>query len=101
MKSKPQDAMGEVLTLVRKSNLAEATALLRDALSGRATGSPASGPKGSPTLPPDDAARPAPARRRLGEVLEALRAARALHPSTPYAPDKRPEYPLDEKFTSR
>ena len=34
MKPRFFDAMGEALTLVRKSNLAEATALIRNALAG-------------------------------------------------------------------
>ena len=127
MKSRLFDAMGNALALMKNSNLAEATALLRKTLSGgdavaalaergrrRATQFPSSHqaePARSATAPttdgdaadgrdPDFAFAPSP-RAPLGEVLRALRAGRANLPRTPFAPDERPSYPPDDNFTSR
>ncbi len=99
MKPRLMDVMGGALTLVRQSKLAEATALLRDALSGGGSREPARAPESSPPAPALPAiARPPSARRPLSEVLQALRAVRAR--TTP-APDEAPQYPLDDKFTAR
>jgi poly(hydroxyalkanoate) depolymerase family esterase len=98
MKSRLFDAMGNALALIKNSNLAEATALLRKTLSDRDTAGDRSERPASPT--PDFAFAPSP-RAPLGEVLRALRAGRAHLPRTPFAPDERPAFPPDDKFTSR
>jgi poly(hydroxyalkanoate) depolymerase family esterase len=95
MKSRLFDAMGNALALIKNSNLAEATTLLRNTLSHGDAGS-----RGHPErLAPTPFAF-APAPRALGEVLRALHAGRAGRPRTPFAPE-RPACPPDEKFTSR
>ena len=73
MKPRLLDAMGEALSLVRKSNLAEATAFIRKALSGAETRGGQHDPEARPPRPPASAFAPT-ARRPLGEVLRALRA---------------------------
>jgi len=78
MKSRLLDAMRNALALVKKSNLAEATTLLRRT----------------------SAETMAPPPHGLGEVLQALRAGRA-NLKAPLARGERPAYPPDEKFTSR
>ena len=103
MKPRFLDAMGEALNLVRKSNLAEATALLRKALSGEEARGRRSDPEARPQLPPGSALAP-PARRPLGEVLRALRARRPMLPDpvdAPEAPDARPAHDFGERFASR
>jgi poly(hydroxyalkanoate) depolymerase family esterase len=100
MKSRLLDTMGEALSLVSKSRLADATAVLRNALSGGKVGG-AGAPEASP---PFGGARHlvAPARRSLGEVLGALRAGRAPWPKTAYAPEKAPSPDaFGDNFTSR
>ena len=86
MKPRFLDAMGEALNLVRNSNLAEATALLRKALSGEEARGPRSDPEARRSFHRVPALAPA-ARRPLGEVLRALRARR------PLLPDARPRPP--------
>jgi poly(hydroxyalkanoate) depolymerase family esterase len=98
MKSRLFDAMENALALIKKSNLAEATALLRKTVSDRAAGDRYADRPESPTS--GFAFAPSP-RAPLGEVLRALRAGRANLPRTPFAPDEGPSYPPDEKFTSR
>ena len=118
MKSRLLDAMGNALALIKKSNFAEATALLRKTLSGgdavaalaersrrRAPDFPSvdqAEPTRSATASttPDFAFAPSP-RAPLGEVLRALRAGRANLPKAPFAPDETPAGPPDEKFSSR
>ncbi len=101
MKPRFLDAMGEALDLVRKSNLAEATALLRKALSGEeARGR--SDPEAL-QLPPGSTLAP-PTGRPLGEVLRALRARSPMLPDTadaPAAPDARLAHDFGERFASR
>src|SRR5580700_8377988 len=59
MKSRLLDAMGNVLTLVRKSNLAEATALLQRSLGGDAVAARAErGRRRPPDFPSIDQAEP-------------------------------------------
>jgi poly(hydroxyalkanoate) depolymerase family esterase len=131
MKSRLLDAMGNTLTLVKKSNMVEATALLRRTLGGDAVAAPAErGPRRAPHfLEVDRAERTraatastageakgqpesptprspdfafAPAGRApLGELVRALRAGRAHASRTPFAPDERHAYPPDDKFTAR
>jgi poly(hydroxyalkanoate) depolymerase family esterase len=131
MKNRFLDAIGDALTLVRNSNLVEATALLRRTLPGsdavaalaergrrRAPDSPSvdqaeltrsatasttgtgDARRRSESFAPDFAFAPAP-RAPLGEILRALRAGRANLPKAPFAPDERPAYPPDDKFTTR
>ena len=103
MKPRFLDAMGEALNLVRKSNLAEATALLRKALSGEEARGRRSDPEARPQLPPGSTRAP-PAQRPLGEVLRALRARRPMLPDpvdAPDAPDARPAHDFGERFASR
>jgi poly(hydroxyalkanoate) depolymerase family esterase len=97
MKSRLLDTMGEALSLVRKSRLADATAVLRNALSGGNAGSAAE------AAPPFATARVfvPPARRSLGEVLAALRTGRANWPKTAYAPEKTSPDAFGGNFTSR
>ncbi len=101
MKPRFLDAMGEALDLVRKSNLAEATALLRKALSGEeARGR--SDPEAL-QLPPGSTLAP-PTRRPLGEVLRALRARSPMLPDpvdAPEVPDALPAHDFGERFASR
>src|SRR5271156_5347470 len=109
MKSRLLDVMGNALTLVRKSNLVEATALLRKTLGGDAVAALAErGRRPAADFPSSDQAEPTrsatasttpAARTPLGDVVRALRAGRAPLPRTPFAPDERPAYPLDDKFT--
>ena len=84
MKPRFLDAMGEALNLVRKSNLAEATALLRKALSGEeARGQERSGSSAAASA----GFRPcAPGAASVGEVLRALRARRPILPDAADAP---------------
>jgi poly(hydroxyalkanoate) depolymerase family esterase len=98
MKPSLIDAMGEALSLVRQSNLAEATALLRRALSGEAPQDHDSASAARPTLPPGPALAPPP-RRPLGEVLRALRAKPAMPPGA--APDLQPARAFGERFLKR
>ncbi len=103
MKPRFLDAMGEALNLVRKSNLAEATALLRKALSGEEAWGGRSDPEARPQPPPGSTLAPL-ARRPLGEVLRALRARRPMLPDAadaPDAPDARPGHDFGERFASR
>jgi poly(hydroxyalkanoate) depolymerase family esterase len=96
MKSRLFDAVGNALALIKNSNLAEATTLLRKTLSD----GDAEGRRGHPERPAPTPFAIAPAPRALGEVLRALQTGRAGLPRTPLAPE-RPAYPDDEKFTSR
>ncbi len=96
MKPRLIDAMGEALSLVRQSNVAEATALLRQALSGEAARRQESASGARPLLPPDSAFA-APPRRPLGEVLRALRAL----PATPPGAAPEPAHEFGERFQKR
>jgi poly(hydroxyalkanoate) depolymerase family esterase len=93
MKPRFLDAMGEALNLVHKSNLAEATALVRKALSGGETDAEPERPS-APTFAP-------PARRPLSEVLRALRARPPLLPEVADAPEVQPPQDFGERFVSR
>ena len=99
MKPRFLDAMGDALSLVRKSDLAGATALIRKALSGEATKASGSDPKVQP--PPPPAAHAPMARRPLGETLRALRARPAIPPGLPEAPEPEPAPDLGERFLRR
>jgi poly(hydroxyalkanoate) depolymerase family esterase len=92
------DAMGEALNLVRQSNLAEATALLRQALSGEAPQDRESASDARPRRPPQPAFAPSP-RRPLGEVLRALGARPPIPPGA--APEAEPAHAFGERFLKR
>ena len=100
MKSRLLEAMGDALSHVRKSNVAEATALLRNVLSGGQARGEANDAEASPRFPSARALAP-PARRPLGEVLRALRAGRAMLPETAYPTAERVPHAFDDKFTAR
>ena len=124
------DVMGDALSLVRNSNVAEATAVIRRALSGMETrdrdGDPppergAAGrppklvprsqeaiklPRAAPLRDREPQPEPGPAfapatARRLGEVLGALRSRPSLVPGDAPAPATEPPHDFGEKFTSR
>ncbi len=99
MKPRLLDAMGDVLNLVRQSNLAEATAILRTALSGANARSRGSNPEAQPRHARDAVLAPA-ARRPLGEVLRALRARPAVLPGAD-APETQPQHEFGDRFVSR
>jgi poly(hydroxyalkanoate) depolymerase family esterase len=96
MKPRLLDVMGDALNLVRKSNVGEATALIRRALSGER---PARRGAADVQPPPQRTLGPrlTTARRPLGEVLRALRvrpsvlpdALDEIDPSSPNAKDGR------------
>ena len=108
MKPRLLDVMGDALNLVRKSNVAEATALIRKALSGekawrrmRDYAEAEAEAEAQPLRLPGPNLAP-PVRRPLGEVLRALRARPSI--ILPDAIDKTDEPPPDThdgKFTSR
>jgi poly(hydroxyalkanoate) depolymerase family esterase len=100
MKPRLLDAMGEALALVRKSNLAEATAVLREALSGRSASGEKRETDAEPQRPPVPTFTP-PARRPLGQVLRALREPSTVPPDGVDAPETGPAYEFGERFTSR
>ncbi len=100
MKPRFLDVIGNALGMVRKSNVSEATALIREALSGRGGG----GAERAPDAPRPSPAAPPSARRPLGEVLRALGAARSHLPRTAPAPEPhRPRAPVanEQNFATR
>ncbi|MGO8800992.1 MAG: alpha/beta hydrolase family esterase [Roseiarcus sp.] len=100
MRSRLLEAMGEALSHVRKSNVAEATALLRNVLSGGQARGEADEAEASPRFPPTRALAP-PARRPLGEVLRALRVGRVILPETAKPTSERAPPAFDHRFTAR
>lgn len=95
MKLRVLDVMGDALSLVRKSDLAGATAVIRKALSGEtAAGDARADPEALPH-PPSAKVIPLPGRRPLGEALRVLRA----RPPVPPPPETEPE--LGERFLQR
>ena len=100
MKPRLLDVMGEALSLVRKSNVAEATALIRKALSGEEA-QRRNGDRDARPQRPAGSSLAFPARRSLGEVLRALRAKPAILPEAADIADGSPPTADDEKFTSR
>ena len=85
MKHRVLDVMSEALDLVRKSDLAKATAVIREALSGGEAGTNT----GVPQSRPPGRAGPHPGRRSLGETLRALRAKPSFLPPARAAPPRR------------
>jgi poly(hydroxyalkanoate) depolymerase family esterase len=107
MKLRVLDVMGDALSLVRKSDLAGATAVIRAALSGEAPpGAESSEAKAQPyrpsakVIPLPARALALPARRALGETLRALRARPSFPPAAPTAPELEPEE-FGERFLRR
>jgi poly(hydroxyalkanoate) depolymerase family esterase len=92
------DAMGEALSLVRQSNVAEATALLRKALSGEAAQGRETVSEAPAVLPPRLAVAP-PVRRPLGEILRDLRAKPTMPPVP--ASELQPAHAFGERFLKR
>ena len=99
LKQRVLDAMGEALNLVRKSDLAGATALVRKALSGEEARSRTSVPEARPQCP--SARVELPARRPLGEVLRVLRTPLSFPPAAPTIPEAEPPHEFDERFLRR
>jgi poly(hydroxyalkanoate) depolymerase family esterase len=102
MKLRVLDVMGDALSLVRKSDLAGATAVIRKALSGETAPESETGdPKGRPYRPSAKAkVIPLPPRRPLGATLRALRARPPVPPAAPVRPpEAEPE--LGERFLKR
>jgi poly(hydroxyalkanoate) depolymerase family esterase len=96
MKLSVLDVMGDALSLVRKSDLAGATAVIRQALSGEPAESGAGDPKAGP---PSAKVIPLSPRRRLSETLRALRARPQVPPAPVLPPEPEPE--LGERFLKR
>jgi poly(hydroxyalkanoate) depolymerase family esterase len=98
MKPRVLDVMGEALSLVRQSDLAGATAVIRKALASEGARSRSDGPTAWPERPSGGAPAPPP-RRPLGEVLRALRARPAMPPNT--EPQHEPAHDFGERFLTR
>jgi len=96
MKHSVPDVMGEALNLVRKSDVAGATAVIREALAGEQARSRSGLPEAWPGRPPEGVLAP---RRPLGEVLRALRARPAMPPSAP--PELEPAHDFGERLLKR
>ena len=97
MKNRVLVVMGEALNLVRQSDLAAATAVIRKALSGEEAKSCTSAPEAWPQ-PPSARVFAPPARRALGETLRVLRARPSFPPA---APGAEPPHAFDERFSRR
>jgi poly(hydroxyalkanoate) depolymerase family esterase len=93
--------MGDVLGLVKKSDLGGATALIRRALSGEPATEGEVGDAKSPSPRPSAKVIPLPPRRPLGETLRALRARPIMPPGLPDAPEPGPAPDLGERFLKR
>jgi poly(hydroxyalkanoate) depolymerase family esterase len=98
MKLRVLDVMGDALNLVRKSDLAGATAVIREALSGE-TAESGSGELKARPRPPSGKIIPLPPRRPLGETLRALRDRPPIPPAPAVPPEPEPE--LGERFLRR
>jgi poly(hydroxyalkanoate) depolymerase family esterase len=99
MKLRLLDAIGDAMNLVKKSNVLEATALLRKALSGGGANSGGGDSAGSSSSPAQTFVPPP--RRRLGDVLHVLRDARSIVQRHSFAPETAQTEALDERFISR
>jgi poly(hydroxyalkanoate) depolymerase family esterase len=98
MKHSVLDVMGEALNLVRQSDVAGATSLIRSALAGeKASGRPG-GPNPWPERPSGGVLAPPP-RRPLGEVLRALRERPVMRPDA--EPEREPAHDFGERFLKR
>jgi poly(hydroxyalkanoate) depolymerase family esterase len=101
MKLRVLDVMGDVLGLVKKSDLGGATALIRKALSGEPPPDGEVGDAKSPSPRPSAKVIPLPSRRPLGETLRALRLRPIMPPGLPDAPETGPAPDLGERFLKR
>jgi poly(hydroxyalkanoate) depolymerase family esterase len=101
MKSRVLDVMGDVLGLVKKSDLGGATALIRKALSGETAPEGESGETRTPPRRPSAKVIPLPPRRPLGETLRALRVRPVMPPGLPDAPEPGPTPDFGERFLKR
>ena len=101
MKLRVLDVMGDVLGLVKKSDLGGATALIRKALSGEPAPDGEVGDAKSPSPRPSAKVIPLPSRRPLGETLRALRLRPIMPPGLPDAPETGPAPDLGEQFLKR
>ena len=100
MKLRVLDVMGDALSLVRKSDLAGATAVIRKALSGETDPGAESSDPEARRYRPSAKLIPLPPRRPLGETLRALRARPPAPPAAPIPPpEAEPE--LGERFLKR
>jgi len=93
--------MGDVLGLVKKSDLSGATALIRKALSGEAAPEDESGDTTTQPRRPSAKVIPLPLRRPLGETLRALRVRPIMPPSSPDAREPGPARDVGERFLKR
>jgi poly(hydroxyalkanoate) depolymerase family esterase len=101
MKSRVFDVMGDVLGLVKKSDLGGATALIRKALSGETAPEGESGETRTPPRRASAKVIPLPPRRPLGETLRALRVRPVMPPGLPDAPEPGPTPDFGERFLKR
>ena len=101
MKLRVLDVMGDVLGLVKKSDLGGATALIRRALSGETATEGEVGDAKAPSPRPSAKVIPLPSRRPLGETLRALRLRPIMPPGLPDAPEPEPAPELGERFLRR
>jgi poly(hydroxyalkanoate) depolymerase family esterase len=101
MKLRVLDVMGDVLGLVKKSDLGGATALIRKALSGETAPEGEAGDAKAPSPRPSAKVIPLPPRRPLGDTLRALRARPIMPPGLPGAPEPGPAPDLGERFLRR
>jgi poly(hydroxyalkanoate) depolymerase family esterase len=101
MKLRVLDVMGDVLGLVKKSDLGGATALIRKALSGETAAEGEAGDAKAPSPRPSAKVIPLPSRRPLGETLRALRLRPIMPPGLPDAPETGPAPDLGERFLRR
>jgi poly(hydroxyalkanoate) depolymerase family esterase len=98
MKHSVLDVMGEALNLVRRSDLAGATAVIRKALAGEEASGRPGGPEARPERAPGGVLAPPP-HRHLGEVLRALRTRPAMPPGA--EPERKPAHDFGERFLKR
>jgi poly(hydroxyalkanoate) depolymerase family esterase len=101
MKSRVLDVMGDVLGLMKKSDLGGATALLRKALSGETPPGGERGETKASSSRPGAKVIPLPPRRPLGETLRLLRARPIMPESLPDAPEPGPAREVSERFLKR
>jgi poly(hydroxyalkanoate) depolymerase family esterase len=99
MKQRVLDVMGDALSLVRNSDLAGATAVIRKALSGETVPESENGGPEARPYRPSAKVIPLPPRRPLSETLRALRARPPVPPAPVPPPQAEPD--LGERFLKR
>jgi len=92
--------VGEALNLVRKSDLAGATEVIRKALSGEEARSRAGVPEVRPHRPTARVGTPG-VRRSLGETLRVLRVQPSFPPAARVVPLAEPPNEFDQRFVRR